>query len=453
MKRGRLFFSVATFIVFLSSLAIANGLNLNSLGSRALAMGGAFVGLADDFSAIYWNPAGIAQFDKQCFGFYGTDIIPSGTYKFEMLVQGFGTITVVDAETVSKHYLAGMAAYYRPLSENIVAGIAVYVPAGLGQSWDGADFAAIAGYDPSLEWRSKIGLVTIAPAIAYRINDQFFVGASLNINYGVFDVAMHAGSTEIPLIFPPYYMEVDLGQYEENMKGWGYGATFGILVKPSEMFSLGATFRTSSKVEYSGDASISGLSTLGSILGASLNSTSDLERVITWPMWIAGGVAFKPMENLTLTADVQYTQWSKIDVMETDYKDSFWRFLMTKEGDDKRPMHWDDAVQIRFGAEYKINTIAIRGGYYYDPSPAPDRTMNVLLPNYDFNVFTLGFGYNLNGLQVDFSFEYLTGKERDIPFGKTQEEFPEYDPEWKTAMPGVYNMNIVVPNISISYKF
>lgn len=76
MNRGRLFFSVATFIVFLSSLAIANGLNLNSLGSRALAMGGAFVGLADDFSAIYWNPAGIAQFDKQYFGFYGTDIIP-----------------------------------------------------------------------------------------------------------------------------------------------------------------------------------------------------------------------------------------------------------------------------------------------------------------------------------------------------------------------------------------
>src|ERR1019366_2732722 len=31
-----------------------------SVGSRALGMGGAFVGVADDASATYWNPAGLA---------------------------------------------------------------------------------------------------------------------------------------------------------------------------------------------------------------------------------------------------------------------------------------------------------------------------------------------------------------------------------------------------------
>jgi len=65
MKKGRIFFSSITLLCFLSPLALANGLNLNSLGTRALTMGGAFVGLADDFSAIYWNPAGIAQFDTK----------------------------------------------------------------------------------------------------------------------------------------------------------------------------------------------------------------------------------------------------------------------------------------------------------------------------------------------------------------------------------------------------
>src|SRR4030066_397288 len=69
---------------FLPALALANGLNLNSLGSRALTMGGAFVGLADDFSAIYWNPAGMSQFTTRTFGFYGTDIIPRGTYLLEV---------------------------------------------------------------------------------------------------------------------------------------------------------------------------------------------------------------------------------------------------------------------------------------------------------------------------------------------------------------------------------
>ena len=69
MKRGRVVFSVVILLCFLSSMALANGLNLNSIGTRALAMGGAFVGLADDFSAIYWNPAGIAHFKQKHFGF------------------------------------------------------------------------------------------------------------------------------------------------------------------------------------------------------------------------------------------------------------------------------------------------------------------------------------------------------------------------------------------------
>ena len=31
------------------------------VGPRSKAMGGAFVGVADDVSAIYWNPAGLAK--------------------------------------------------------------------------------------------------------------------------------------------------------------------------------------------------------------------------------------------------------------------------------------------------------------------------------------------------------------------------------------------------------
>jgi hypothetical protein len=34
------------------------------VGARALAMGGAFVGLADDVSATYWNPAGLIQIEE-----------------------------------------------------------------------------------------------------------------------------------------------------------------------------------------------------------------------------------------------------------------------------------------------------------------------------------------------------------------------------------------------------
>jgi len=37
------------------------------VGARAVAMGNAFVGLADDQSALYFNPAGLVQLSSQCF--------------------------------------------------------------------------------------------------------------------------------------------------------------------------------------------------------------------------------------------------------------------------------------------------------------------------------------------------------------------------------------------------
>lgn len=434
--------------ILLASLALANGLNLNSLGSRALAMGGAFVGLADDFSAIYWNPAGMAFFKTKYFGFYGTDLIPSMTYNFEITPPGLATISLVDAQNKTKHYLGGLAAYYHPVTENLVVGFGIYTPSGLGVTWNGEDFAAISE-NKAYDWMSKIGVVSISPAVAYKINDMFAVGATFNINYGMFDIKTHAGSAEIPI--PPY--KVDLGQYEENMTGWGYGATFGVLVKPHETFSLGATFRTATKIKFEGEAIISNLMLLKQ------NTTSDITREVTWPVWLAFGAAFKPMPNLIVTADYQWTDWKKIDVMETEFKDPYWALMMKMSGDDRRMMEWRSQAQIRFGAEYRLSdSLALRGGYYWDPSPAPDETMNVLLPNFDFNVATFGLGYTVGNLQIDFGFEYLWGKEREVPVDVVKIPIYPYfmivsRAGYEHAMPGKYKMNLPVPNLSISYKF
>jgi len=38
--------------------------NTFGVGARTMGMGGASLGLADDFTALYWNPAGMAQIQK-----------------------------------------------------------------------------------------------------------------------------------------------------------------------------------------------------------------------------------------------------------------------------------------------------------------------------------------------------------------------------------------------------
>ena len=418
-------------ILVLPSIAPANGLNLNGLGSRAQGMGGAFVGIANDFSAVFWNPAGAAGFRKEMFGFYAVDLIPTATYRLASLIP---EVPYVDAKTKTSHYLGGLAAYYKPLSSKVVVGLGIGTPSGLGTMWDGEDFTAIAG-GTVYDWSSKVGLVSISPLVAVKLNDIVSVGATFNLNYGMSSLKMPGGIVLVGIPPDP----LDLGQYEENMNGWGIGATFGVLVTPSAKLGFGLTVRTPSTVSFSGTANLPTLPVY------ELPGSSDLKRKITWPLWIAGGVSFRPVPSLLLSADVHWTQWSNLDRITTDYLESAWETLIEMSGLDVRVLDWKDATQLRFGAEYTLNaSTALRAGYYHDPAPGPLATLNVLRPSHTFNAVSIGIGKTISDLQLDFGLEYL--------MGTTRTAVPSL-PVLPGAMPGTYGMKIVVPTVSVSYKF
>jgi hypothetical protein len=66
-----------TVTVCLLTQASASAQSFEALGTRAQGMGGAFVGVADDASAVYWNPAGLA------FGAYVSLVLDWSTGKAE----------------------------------------------------------------------------------------------------------------------------------------------------------------------------------------------------------------------------------------------------------------------------------------------------------------------------------------------------------------------------------
>ena len=60
---------------------VADFLNIG-IGARASGMGGAFTGLADDASAIYWNPGGLTQLQRpETMGMY-TVWLADTSYQF-----------------------------------------------------------------------------------------------------------------------------------------------------------------------------------------------------------------------------------------------------------------------------------------------------------------------------------------------------------------------------------
>ena len=223
--------ATVALVVILAGGAFANGLSLNSVGTRALGMGGAFVGLADDATAIYWNPAGLSNVQGGFVGVYVTGISPDANYSWKFDPFGID----VTAKTNSKTYVApNLFASYQTGAWTF--GLGVYVPAGLGAEWNGADLVQLSG-GTELDWMSEIGVVSFSPAAAYKVSDQFSIGLAVDIFYGMFDLKRPAE------VAPNTY-----AQYSEESTGTGYGITLGLQYKINEMFTLGGSFKTQKKL-------------------------------------------------------------------------------------------------------------------------------------------------------------------------------------------------------------
>jgi len=422
-------------LLSVTSGLLANGLNLNGFGARATAMGGAFVGLADDYTAVFFNPAGLAQMTKSSFGLAADLLMPKAKY----------TVGPYSMDTTSKVYPTGLLGYFRPVGNNIVVGVGAYTLSGLGAAWDntGLESVLISPYPPSVftppvtpyRWESFIGSITLAPSIAVKVSEQLYLGATFNINYGFFKTHQWGTYTAIPLD-PPVL--INFGQQNLDVKGWGFGGTVGVLVKPADWISLGATFRMASKIKLSGTMEVENLDGLEPYDGlpVEVETVSNAEMSVTSPMWLAGGVALKPVDKLTLTFDAHYTNWGKLDEIAIEFEDPYWQAALAEE--DSLLLNWKNKTQFRAGLEYDFGKLVVRGGYYYDPAPAPDETLNILTPSFTFNSIAGGFGFKSGGLKVDLALEYLMGKDRTVAASGDN-------------LPGAYQMNILVPMLSLSF--
>jgi long-chain fatty acid transport protein len=400
----------------------ANGLNLNSIGSKASAMGTAGVGLADDFSAVYFNPAGLTQMENANLSVFLTDIVPNASYRFDLL-----GMTLADTETGTLHFPSGALAYFKPVSDKVVLGIAAYAPSGVGIEWSGIDLALLSG-GTAFEWYSFIAMISVSPTIAIKLSDQFSIGASLNLDYAKL-VMRRPGGGEGGI---PWF------QYEEDLNGIGVGATIGVMYKPSRVISWGATVKLPVKASIDGTASIPFLTNIG------LPGESRGERSATWPLWLGTGIAIKPNDKLTIIADVHYTNWKKLADIPITFDDPGWKAAGLEHGAEF-VLNWEDTVDFKVGIEYWVSdSIALRGGFYTDLSPSPEETLNILLPSISYKAFTFGFGYKGRKMDIDFAVEYLTGDDRTV---NPMNYFVG------AGMPGVHGMKILAPNITFTYKF
>lgn len=445
---------ISLMVLGIAACAWGNGVSLNSPGTRALSMAGAVISNVNNYSVAYWNPAGLMNTEGISASFFLTDIIPLASYEYES--------AGIKADSKVNHYLAPNAAFLWTckLNNKLRMGLSAIVPAGLGTEWNGEDFVAFAGPsvlvdatgtpipnpytgDPTIpnvlagttfDWEGKIGVMNISLSTAYRLGEKLNVGGALHLVYG--NMTMKRGvdmltqygftaGTGLPVdtLIQGNDSMLDT-QYSEESSGWGYGFGFGLQYMLDDAWTIGASIRTKMKVGFSGDAEFG-------------STKYSFDRDITWPLWYGGGLSFKPSEKLLLAAEAQYWKWSETE----EYLIAEYETI----GKDSLTLKWNDAVQIRLGAEYQAwENLALRCGFYIDPAPGPNRTQTILIPNTDFLGFTLGAGYTMNRLSIDATLEYLSGRDRKISENVAMPG---------VGMPGVHKLNIWAPSIAVTYKF
>ncbi|MGQ9853118.1 MAG: PorV/PorQ family protein [Candidatus Oleimicrobiaceae bacterium] len=114
------------------------------IGARAVGMGGAFVGTANDASALHWNPAGLARLSQVELLFVHTDWLCGLDFDFAGAVLPLGRWGSVGASVTA-------------LSMSDMPVRTVEMPQGTGENFSAGDLALALSYSISLTDRFSIG--------------------------------------------------------------------------------------------------------------------------------------------------------------------------------------------------------------------------------------------------------------------------------------------------------
>jgi long-chain fatty acid transport protein len=485
-------------VILASSLFASNGTQIGTVGARSTAMGSNFRGLADDWSAVFYNPAGITQLGKWTFSVSSGLIMPLGNYTpynypyaptAETPTIPFPGMNTDQCDLVEKTFIVpAMAAIYNP-SEKLSLGLAFYAPYGLGAEFDLLNVPDGYGNTNAIskenEHFSDHQVINIQPTIAYKITKNLSVGLGLSYIWGkmAIDQIKLPPNPLMAVWADPSYalLTAALGPIntdqscliiENNLSGDGsaYGINLGILLDINNKLSVGLSGRYSTDLKLAGTmkqiyalpgdpakytaitstpaAFFPGGETQQQELAAMFSGQNDetiykvaADLPLPWTMGI--GIAFKPSPKLTLTADASLTNWSSWGDIE----------VRVENGDDETmKQNWENTVEIGAGVEFLAydngkKQLFLRGGFYTVDSPVPDETMNPTLldPNRR-NVITGGVGLKLGKIILNVAYEYVLIGEKEIP----ESDYVFDDRSIAENYAGIYNMNANVVTIGTS---
>ena len=410
-----------------ATAAFGAGFSIFEQGAKASGMAGAFVATADDPSAMFYNPAGLAgqplsvlagatfiNFSNEFNGDPNSEYTSGSSGKF-------------DRHTFVPPNMYGVI----PVGDRLTLGVAVFSAWGLRTDWADPWIGRFESRDADLK------TVSFQPTVAFKVSDAFSVGGG--IEYRRARVFLNQN---IPLPFPnPFTGRLtDIGNVRlASDYGSDIGWNLGVLFRPTERLRFGASYRSDMTMDLEGEADFTQISTGNAQLDAVVAQTFPHDDTIStefpFPAVAAIGVAFSPNDRWDVEFDVTHMTWSNFEALDVEFTDQPARSFT-------REQNWDDSSAYRLGAN--INATSdwdVRLGVVYDQNPQPTEAVSPLLPDADRWGGTFGAGWHHGPFVVDGSVMALHFLKRS-----TEGQHPE-------GFDGTYQTDAVLWSFNLGYRF
>lgn len=393
--RSKLYLS-GLFIGLILILTIPQ--NVYAIGSGAYSIGignaesigkaNAFTGEADNPSAVYFNPAGLTQL------------------KGQQASVGFSVIDIrVTHETTSgnksqlqRHPVLVPQLYYtNNIMDKVTIGLGGNGTWGAGFEWNPDDTAR--RYNTT---QSEILPLDNYISMGYAVNDQFSIGLGASRHQDNLDFEKKI------------YQSTGLDDADFQLKAddasWGYNISG--FFKVNEVHQFGLKYQSRVTLDFDGDVTITGLNSANNNLiglftgGASSTYTTRAKTKFILPQSITLGYSLTPSSKWRLNADVEWTDWSSMKHLTTEYPDETNGTRLTILGYGNQSLDWKSVFSYSTGAEFQATErLKLRGGYMFRQTPISNVNFDAWLPDADSHAVAFGFGYDFTkDLTWDFTY-------------------------------------------------
>ncbi len=394
--------TLALCLTLVSPHLRAEDLAYHEVGARAAGLGGAFTGKADDITAIFYNPAGLAFLGGWCLK---TDLTFADRTISATWPETGTTYTTSPHELLQNVFMA-----WRPV-RGISLGLGYFSPCNFNSAWPSiwsADEVSVAAKLKSRTFRSVVAVEPLKGLALSAALDLVSMSVTLD----------HFIPFELETYTLPHETRV-FSRHELSGRGMGFSA--GVLWKVLSGLQVGVRYQKSIALDLAGRNWFIfpldiGHDTVPDPYQPSRSVSSllqmfyvpqDVTGEMTLPREISCGVALKPLARLWLYLDVQWDKWSEFgrwefrsvnadEELNPGFTSVYQEFygIAPNYGTQGADLAVKDSRKLKAGLEYRAGRwVALRAGFARHESSVEAAGRNPIYPDPDLNVYSLGFGY------------------------------------------------------------